>query len=257
MPRVGRITGFQPTFSRSSAISTYPALPLASRPSPLHLSLALPGLSLPTLLPGEEAPGGRHRDRNACVPLRSPSATPCPDGLGFCLRTKKLGTSEPYSVGTGASPRAGRRGPGSPAPTSGSRRETTRCSRRPSAPAPRALFAIRRAAGGGEERRGSRAWLRARPVAFGRGGSRGAARGGARGRRPLALRWRSGCSAAMGSSSSHAALIPDADSLRRETGCECGCGGRPGSSPRPGAGPEGLKSGTPAGRPGVGGWREG
>ncbi|XP_032316745.1 calcineurin B homologous protein 2 isoform X2 [Camelus ferus] len=65
---------------------------------------------------------------------------------------------------------------------------------------------------GGEERRGSRAWLPARAVAFGPGATGRRRPGGGRGgRRPRR-------SSAMGSRSSHAARIPDVDSIRRETG---------------------------------------
>ncbi|XDA89081.1 calcineurin B homologous protein 2 isoform X1 [Ovis aries] len=65
---------------------------------------------------------------------------------------------------------------------------------------------------GGKERRGSGAWLPAKAAAFGPGATRRPRLGGGRGGR------RPGGSSAMGSRSSHAARIPDVDSLRRETG---------------------------------------
>lgn len=86
---------------------------------------------------------------------------------------------------------------------------------------------------GGKERRGSGAWLPAKAAAFGPGATRRPRLGGGRGGQ------RPGGSSAMGSRSSHAARIPDVDSLRRETGCECG-------APRPGArrGPRRLRWGS-------------
>ena len=86
---------------------------------------------------------------------------------------------------------------------------------------------------GGKERRGSGAWLPAKAAAFVPGATRRPRLGGGRGGQ------RSGGSSAMGSRSSHAARIPDVDSLRQETGCECG-------APRPGArrGPGRLRSGS-------------
>lgn len=80
---------------------------------------------------------------------------------------------------------------------------------------------------GGKERRGSGAWLPAKAAAFGPGATRRPRLGGGRGER------RPGGSSAMGSRSSHAARIPDVDSIRRETGCECGAR-RPGVRRGPG-----------------------
>ena len=85
---------------------------------------------------------------------------------------------------------------------------------------------------------------------------------GPQGGRAWAAEWgggqRSGGSSAMGSRSSHAARIPDVDSLRQETGCECGAP-RPGARRGPGRlrwGSRGLENlgdpGSPA-RCGVGG----
>lgn len=113
--------------------------------------------------------------------------------------------------------------PAPPRPTSESWDETARCSRPPRAPRRPGHGSYSPGSRvGGEECRDSRAWLPARAVAFGpEATARPRLGGGREGRR-------SRRSSAMGSRSSHAARIPDVDSIRRETGCECGAR-RPGT----------------------------
>lgn len=71
-------------------------------------------------------------------------------------------------------------------------------------------------------------WLLSRPVTFGSGATEQPRlwTGGEEGEDAWFL-WLfvSFCGSAMGSRSSHVALIPDVDQIRRETGCECEGGG--------------------------------
>jgi hypothetical protein len=118
--------------------------------------------------------------------------------------------------------------------------ETTRCAHSAVTRDPGHCFLFADSQVGGEERRGSGVWLLARRVAFGPGATGrprlGVGRENAWVPGPPAAR-----SCAMGSRGSHAAVIPDLDAIRRETGCECSPEGRR-SGDRPRAwGPRGRR----------------
>lgn len=218
-----------------------------------------------SLLPGPPARGRGPRLGHSGVgtngsssPSPLPPPRPLPRRTWILSADDKVGTPSlthrgscewgprPGGLGSGVPRRenaepAGARQAGPRRPHHLGTKRPVRCSRRPSDLAtPGIVLCLPGSRVGGEARGGSRAWLHARPAAFGPGATGAAA--------PASWR-RAGpdgsAGAAMGSLGSHAARIPDADSIRQETGCERGAGFRPGDAGRGGWG-----WGGPGGRPG-------